>query len=85
MMWTIVGSGAAMLAGQVMRRAMDRGWQAARDDEPPQRLVGSGRIGWKTALLWTMGSAAVVGAAELLAEESAQRGFAKATGRKPPR
>lgn len=74
-----------MLAGQVVRRALDRGWKAARDDEPPQRLAGTRRIGWKTTLLWTMGTAAVVGAVELLAEESAQRGFARATGKKRPR
>jgi hypothetical protein len=73
-----------MAAGAVVKRALDAGWRAATDDDPPDKPE-SLRIGWREALLWTAVSAVVVGIAELSARRGAALGWRQVTGKRPPR
>lgn len=82
-LWMVTGAGAAMLAGNVTKRALDAGWKAATSDEPPDKPESLG-ISWKEALLWTALSAVVVGIAELTARRGAALGWRQVTGRRPP-
>jgi hypothetical protein len=82
-LWMVTGAGAAMLAGNVTKRALDAGWKAATSDDPPDKPESLG-ISWKEALLWTAVSAVVVGVAELSARRGAALGWRQVTGRRPP-
>ena len=82
--WAVVGAGAATLASIVVERALDAGWRAVKDDDPPRDPVLTG-YGWGEAILWTMGSAALVGVAQLAARRGAAAGWKRATGKTPPR
>ena len=83
-MWRIVGAGSALLAGQVIRFGLDRGYKAARGSAPPTPP-------WRkdtrlqSALLWTAVSAVAISLAEVLAEQAAGAGWKRVTGRQPPK
>jgi hypothetical protein len=78
-----VGAGAAIAAGAITKRALDAGWRAATDDDPPDDPE-SLTIGWKDALLWTTVSAVVIGVAQLTARRGAALGWRHVTGKRPP-
>lgn len=83
-MWMLVGAGSAMVASTAVERALDAGWRAVRDDDPPRDPSMPG-FSWPVALMWTVASATAVGVAQLAARRGAAGGWKKATGRKPPR
>ena len=83
-MWMLVGAGSAMVASTAVEHALDAGWRAARDDDPPRDPSMPG-FSWPVALMWTVASATAVGVAQLAARRGAAGGWKKATGRKPPR
>ncbi len=83
-MWALVGAGSAMIASTAVEHALDAGWRAVRDDDPPRDPSMPG-FSWPVALLWTVASATAVGVAQLAARRGAAGGWKKATGRKPPR
>jgi hypothetical protein len=73
-----------MTAGTLVKRALDSGWRAATDDDPPDKPE-SLKIGWKEALAWTAISAVIVGVAELSARRGAALGWRHVTGKRPPK
>ena len=83
-LWAMVGAGAGVAAGVIADRALDAGWRAVKDEDPPTDSGLSG-VSWPTAILWTAASATAVGLAQLAARRGAAVGWKKATGRKPPR
>ena len=36
--WLLVGAGAAMVAGRLVERGLEKGWRAARHEDPPDQL-----------------------------------------------
>ena len=81
--WLLVGAGAAMVAGRLVERGLDRGWRAWEGEEPPEKPWRSDE-GWPTALAWTALSAAAVATAELVARRSAHLGLRQLTGKRVP-
>jgi hypothetical protein len=81
--WLLVGAGAAMVAGRLVERGLDRGWRAWKGEEPPEKPWRSDE-GWPTALAWTALSAAAVATAELVARRSAHLGLRQLTGKRVP-
>src|SRR6476469_1056244 len=81
--WLLVGAGAAMVAGRLVERGLDRGWRAWKGEEPPEKPWRSDE-GWPTALAWTALSAAAVATAELVARRSAHLGLRQMTGKRVP-
>ncbi len=79
-----MGAGAATIASIAVERALDAGWRAVNEDDPPRDPVLTG-YGWGEAILWTMASAALVGVAQLAARRGAAVGWKRATGKAPPR
>ena len=79
--WLLVGAGAAMVAGRLMERGMERGWRAWKDEDPPSFKRGDS---WSRAVGWTALSAAAVATAELIARRSAHVGLKQLTGRRAP-
>jgi hypothetical protein len=81
--WLLVGAGAAMVAGRLMERGMERGWRAVRREDPPDGSLKRGES-WPAALAWTAMSAAAVAAVELAARRGAHVGLRRLSGRRPP-
>ena len=80
--WMAVSGGAALLAAAVAKRALRRGWKAARGRELPKRAGKD--VGWAEMILVTAATAAVVAVVELLAREGAARGWKRVTGSDVP-
>ena len=83
--WLLVGAGAAMVAGRLVERGMDKGWRAWKHEDPPHTdKVWRRDEGWPQALAWTALSAAAVATAELVARRSAHLGLRQLTGKRIP-
>lgn len=81
--WLLVGAGAAMVAGRLVERGLDKGWRAVRHEDPPDagRRVQSN---WPAALAWTAISGAAVAAVQLAARRGAHVGLRRLTGKRMP-
>jgi hypothetical protein len=83
LVWRFVGAGSALIAAQVVRAALDRGYEAARGSEPPQKPWMKGNR-LRNTLLWTATTAIAISMAEVLAEYGASQAWRKKTGKLPP-
>ena len=81
--WLLVGAGAAMVAGRLVERGMEKGWRAWKHEDPPE-LRWRGGDSWPQAIAWTALSAAAVATAELVARRSAHVGLRQLTGKRAP-
>ena len=81
--WSLVASGAAVIAAVAARKGIQEGWRRWADEEPPLNPM-SPETDWKQAALWAAASGVVVGMARLFARRSAASGWLRATGRLPP-
>jgi hypothetical protein len=82
--WALVGASAALVASTLTERSIDAGYRATRGRRSP--LDPRRRnAGWPETILFTLGSAAVVGLAQLMARRGTEAGWTRVTGRKPPR
>lgn len=79
--WLLVGAGAAMVAGRLMDRGMEKGWRAWKDEDPPSFTRGDS---WSRALAWTALSAAAIATAKLVARRGAHLGLRQLTGKRAP-
>jgi hypothetical protein len=80
--WLLVGAGAAMVAGRLVERGLDKGWRTVRHEDPPEEP--GRRDSWPAALAWTAISAATVAAVELAARRGAHLGLRRLTGKRMP-
>jgi len=78
--WLLVGAGAAMVAGRLVDRGLEKGWRSWQDDDPPDPK----RDSWSKALAWTALSGAAVATAELVARRGAHVGLRRLTGKRTP-
>jgi hypothetical protein len=82
--WKVVGTGGAILAGILARKALIAAWtKSARMPNPPTNPA-SRTTSWGEAIGWTVASGVVVAIARLLAERGAAAGWQKAMGSLPP-
>jgi hypothetical protein len=81
--WLLVGAGAAMVAGRLVERGLDRGWRAVKNEDPPEHPWRRGES-WPAALAWTALSAAAVATVELVARRGAHIGLKRLTGKRMP-
>ncbi len=81
--WTLLSTGAAILAGLTVRNAMKKGWTAAKKSPPPTNPDITGN-GWPKALAWTAATGAFVGMSKLVAKQGAEKAWEKKTGTRPP-
>lgn len=80
--WNLVSLASAVLAGVVIRQVLDAGWQRIRHEDPPENPAAR-RVGWGSALAWTIASSVAVGLSRLAAERGAAAGWRKVRGRYP--
>ena len=82
-LWRVVGAGSALVAAQVVRTALNSGYETVRGAKPPRKPWRKG-AGLRSALLWTATTAIAISVAETLAEYGASQAWRKKTGKLPP-
>ncbi len=70
------------LAGLVVRQALERSWRLVQNEEPPENPA-SRRVGWGSALAWTVATSVAMGVAQVVAQRGAAAGWQKALGTYP--
>ena len=83
LLWRVVGAGSAVVAAQIVRTALNTGYETVRGAKPPRKPWRKG-TGLHNALLWTATTALAIGLAETLAEYAASQAWRKKTGKLPP-
>lgn len=81
--WKAVTIGAGVLAGVVMRKALNAGWRKAKHHDPPTDPYQPA-TSWAEALSWAAASGVGIGVARLVAARGAAAGWQKAMGAPPP-
>lgn len=82
--WMLLAAGAGMLAEGAVLGMLERGWRAARGEEPPfDPLDDETPLG--AAIAWSAAAGLAIGTARLLAQRGAAHGWRRASGRRPPR
>jgi hypothetical protein len=77
-----VAMASGALAGMAVRQALTAGWEKVRDEEPPDNPAAR-RVGWGSALAWTVATSVAMGVGQLVAQRGAAAGWRKARGRYP--
>ena len=81
--WRILALGFAVPTGIAVRKAVDAGWRATRQTEPPRNPAAPGTA-WSEALLWAGVSGVAVAAGRLVATRGAAAAWKSLTGSLPP-
>ncbi|CAN5817164.1 hypothetical protein BH23ACT10_BH23ACT10_00550 [soil metagenome] len=82
-LWKVAGTGAAVLAGIVMRNLAMSLWRGIAKNEPPSNPADPA-TGWGEAIAFTALTGLIVGVARMAASRGAAAGWRKATGTLPP-
>ncbi len=83
--WKVVSTGSAILGGLVSRQILQALWGALTDGElEPPLNPADRRIGWKSAVQWTVAAGIGVGMGRLVSQRLAAAGWESATGSAPP-
>jgi hypothetical protein len=81
--WRVLGTGSALLAASVMRKALTTAWRTATGDDPPT-IPEDPETDWAEAIGWAALSGALIGLARLAAKRQAARYYQHSTGHLPP-
>ncbi len=82
--WTLLVTGATLLAGFAARKALSRGWSHLGAGPPPSEDPELDDTGAAKALLWSMAVAGAAGGARLLARRAAAGIWERTTSEAPP-
>ena len=82
LLWRVVGTGSAVLAGAAAQKGLTVAWKAATGNEPPT-IPEDPDTEWKDAIAWALLSGAVIGMARLFATRRAAQYYRRSTGRLP--
>lgn len=80
--WWLVSTGAAFLASNLVKSALERGYLRATGRRPPQNPA-SPRVSWRAAFGWAMAAGMLVSVSEMLAERGAAAGWRRVHGKYP--
>jgi hypothetical protein len=81
--WKMLGSGAALLSGLAMTRALDVTWKTATGRKPPTKPENP-EITGREAMLWAALSGMAIGVAKTFGTRRAAYYWLKSTGELPP-
>ena len=81
--WMAVAGGAAALGSLAVRGGLNKAWELATDEDPPQD-PSSWDVSWRDAIAWTIATGVVMGLAGLLARRGAAAGWHRLLGENPP-
>ena len=80
--WWLVSTGAAFLASNLMKSAIERSYLGFTGRRAPQNPA-SPKVAWRTAFGWAMAVGVLVSLSEMLAERGAAAGWKRVTGKYP--
>lgn len=80
--WKIIGTAAALLAGEAAHKGLSAAWKLATGDHPPT-IPEDPDTSWGRAIAWAAVSGAVIGLARLVAARSAAHYYMRATHELP--
>ena len=83
LLWRVVGTGSAVLAGVAAQKGLTMVWRAATGDDPPT-IPEDPDTEWKDAVAWALLSGAAIGLARLFATRRAALYYRRSTGELPP-
>ena len=82
LVWKVLGTGGAILAGIIARKVTVSGWKLATGSPPPANPEDP-EVEWKEALGFALFSGAVVGIARLMTTKKAADFYTKSAGHPP--
>lgn len=82
--WTLLVTGATLVAGFAARKVLSQGWAGIGGGTPPPEDPELDDTGAGKALLWSMAVAGAAGGARLLARRAAARIWERTTSEAPP-
>ena len=80
--WWLVSTGAALIAANLTKSAMERSYLHVTGRRAPQNPA-SPRVHWRSAFGWAVAAGVLVSVMELLAERGAAAGWKRVTGKYP--
>jgi NADPH:quinone reductase-like Zn-dependent oxidoreductase len=80
--WRIVGAGAGVVAGFLVRKALEAAWRRARGTDPPSNPA-AGETTWGEALVWAAASGVALAVTRLVAQRGAAEAWRAFTGGYP--
>jgi hypothetical protein len=80
--WKILGTAAALLAGEAAHKGLSAAWKLATGDDPPT-IPEDPETSWREAIAWAVLSGAVMGLARLVATRRAAHYYMRSTGELP--
>lgn len=83
LMWKVLATGSAILAGAIANRVVTKGWEVASGKPPPSDPTHPDDVGWKEALLFAALTGLAVGAARVAAQRKAAQYYAQSAGHLP--
>lgn len=66
--YDLVATGSALLAGALVKKALEAGWKTAKHEDPPKNPAAND-VSWKDAIIWTLATGVVVGLTKLLVKK----------------
>lgn len=82
MVWRVLGTGSAVLAAMLARKALEAGWKTITGNDPPTNPESPSTTMFE-AVSWAIASGAAVGAARMLATRQAAKYYEKSAGHLP--
>ena len=80
--YNLVAAGMALLAARVVRTGMEKGWGVIQKDDPPENLEDP-ETSWQEALIWSVVTGVLVGAARLIVKRGTAAGWTRIMGYNP--
>ena len=82
LVWKVMGTGGAILAGIIAKKVTTSGWKLATGNQPPANPEDPA-VSWKEAVGFAVFSGAVVGIVRLVTTKKAADYYAKSSGHLP--
>lgn len=82
--YSLLATGAAILAAAVVRKTMEKTWEAMNDKVAPSNPADP-ETSWREAVVWSVTSGVVIGLARMFAERGAAAGWHRLMGYNPTR
>lgn len=80
--YNLVAAGMALLAARVITAGMEKGWGVIQNNRPPEDPEDP-ETSWQEALIWSIVTGVVVGAAKLIIKRGTAAGWIRLTGHNP--
>ena len=81
--WKVIGGVGTILAGNVAKNALEKGYTRATGKVPPANPEDPD-VDWREAMTWAIVSGVVMAVARLLFQRAAAGAYIKRTGELPP-